>query len=225
MDNLFSKKDEEKVISRYSKRLEEFGYSQKAVGWGEKGKQEIRFEHLASEWNLKNKSILDIGAGFGDLYKFLKPLGISDYTGIDVVPSLVEKGNEVFSDAENFKLIEGNILEIDLESNFDIAFISGTFNFKLLDGKNYEFIEAVLRKCMHLCKEGVCANFITDRVDYHEELIFNSKPEKILEIGLSMTKNIVFKQDCFPFEFSVFMRKDDSFLKETTIFNSYLHGK
>jgi SAM-dependent methyltransferase len=224
MDNIFSESDKDKVIARYNERLKQFGYSQEAVGWGKKGKQDVRFEVLAGYWNLKGKRILDIGAGFGDLYKFLKPAGIKSYNGVDIVPSLVEKGNEIFGNEENFVLKVGNFLEMDFDQEFDIAFISGTFNFKLLNGNNYEFIEGVLKKTMNLCTEGVCANFITDRVDYHEELIFNSNPEKIMTICLNLTKNICFKQDCFPFEFSIFMNKDTSF-SENTIFNRYLNGR
>jgi SAM-dependent methyltransferase len=224
MDNIFSEKDKDKVIARYSDRLEQFGYSQEAVGWGKKGKQDVRFQVLAGYWNLEGKRILDIGAGFGDLYKFLKPSGIRSYYGVDIVPSLVEKGNEIFGKEENFILKVGNFLDMDFDQEFDIAFISGTFNFKLLNGNNYEFIEEVLKKNMSLCKEGVCANFITDRVDYDEELIFNSNPEKIMTICLNLTKNICFKQDCFPFEFSIFMNKDMTF-SENTIFNRYINGR
>lgn len=218
----FSEKDSAKVIERYTKRFEEYGYSQKAVGWGEKGRQEIRFEILASQWDFEGKEVLDIGAGFGDLYRYLKPLRIQSYTGIELVSVLVKKGNELYGQNQDFKLIAGNFLEIkDSISNHDIALISGLFNFKLVEGNNYDFIGEVLAEALKICRVGVAANFVTDRVDYHEELIFNAKPEKILEMGLNLTKNVILRNDYFPFEFSIFLNKDDSFDKSDTIFKSY----
>ncbi len=222
MGEIFSDSDKKKVIQRYTERLQKFGYSQKAVGWGEKGKQENRFEVLTSYWNLKNKKILDIGAGFGDLYNYVKPFEIKEYCGLELVPALIEKGNEIYGREKKFRLINADILDFGFQEKFDIVFISGMFNFKLINGNNYEFIENVLSKSFEISNEGVCSNFITDRVDYHEELIFNSRPEKILEIALKQTKSVCLKNDYFPFEFSIFLNKDDSF-SEKKIFNKYLN--
>jgi len=218
---IFSDNDRKKVIERYSKRFNEFGHSQKAVGWGEKGKQELRFEVLSSLWNFENKKVLDIGAGFGDLYKYLLPRKIKSYHGFELVPSLAEKGIELYGMKDNFRLTTGDFLECKLDTHYDIVLISGLFNFKLLNGDNYEFISEVIMKAFAHCHGGLAANFITDRVDYTEELIFNSKPEKIIEIALQFTKNFVLRNDYFPFEFSLFMNKDDSFSVNDTVFNTY----
>jgi hypothetical protein len=222
---MFSKEDKERTISRYTKRFENYGYSQKAVGWGEKGKQDLRFEVLASYFPLESMRILDVGAGFGDLYKYLSSRNIKSYHGFDLVESLVVKGNELYGSNDNFKLTLGDFSELSLRDDYDVCFISGMFNFKLVGGNNYEFISSTMAKAFASCQVGLAANFITDRVDYHEELIFNSKPEKILEIALSLTKNVALRNDYFPFEFSVFLNRDQSFSKEDTIFNSYKYGK
>ena len=223
---IFSEEDKKKVVERYSKRFADFGYSQKAVGWGEKGKQEFRFEVLASLWNFDNASVLDIGAGFGDLYKYLKSKWrIRKYQGLELVPALVQEGNKLFGQHADFNLSEANILDYPLDENYDFILISGLFNFKLVGGDNYEFINRVMAKAFSKCNVGLAANFITDRVDYHEELIFNAQPEKIISISLSLTKNFVLRNDYFPFEYSVFLNKDDSFSKSDTIFNSYKNAR
>jgi len=223
---LFSKEDEQKVIKRYSERFAQFGYSQKSVGWGEKGKQDIRFEILTSVWDLNQKTILDIGAGFGDLYQFAKnKYKLKSYTGIELVSDLIKKGNEIYGNNPDFKLLEMNFLDFNFEEKYDYAFVSGMFNFKLLQGNNYEFIESVISKVMGIVKHGFACNFITDRVDYQEELIFNAKPEKILEIGYKFTKNLALRSDYFPFEYTLYLNKDDSFLTEDTIFNEYKQSR
>ena len=100
-------------------------------------------------------------------------------------------------------------------------FISGLFNFKLLSGNNYEFIEIVLSNAAHVASSGIACNFITDRVDYTEELIFNARPEKILSLALSLSKNIVLRSDYMPFEYSLFISKIDTFSPDSAVFDSY----
>jgi ubiquinone/menaquinone biosynthesis C-methylase UbiE len=222
---MFSKEDKEKVIDRYTNRFKEFGYSQKSLGWGDKGKQEVRFEVLASLWDFKGKRVLDIGAGFGDFYKFIGQDTPSMYHGIELVPALVEEGNRIYGSNGNFKLSQTDFLEYEFQEEYDITIVSGTFNFKLVNGDNYKFIEDCLKKAFQISKEGVAANFITDRVDYHEELIFNTNPEKLLTIALGITKNLVFRSDYFPFEYSVFLNKDDSFDVKDTIFTRFKNAR
>jgi SAM-dependent methyltransferase len=217
----FSDKDKANVIDRYTEKYSQFGYSQKSVGWGEKGRQELRFSILSSLWNFKGVSVLDIGAGFGDFYNFIGKDYISEYQGFDIVPVLVEKGNQMYGNNKNFKLTLGNFMELPLDKKFDIVVISGLFNFKLANGDNYSFINDVITKAFASCNIGLAANFITDRVDRKDDIVFNSSPEKIVEIALKHTKSFALRNDYMPFEFSIFMNKDDSFSTTDAIFNSY----
>jgi SAM-dependent methyltransferase len=217
----FSDKDKTNVIDRYTEKYSQFGYSQKAVGWGEKGRQGLRFSILSSLWNFKGASVLDIGAGFGDFYNFIGKDTISSYHGFDLVPVLVDKGKQLYGSNDNFNLTLGNFMELPLEKKYDIVIISGLFNFKLADGNNYSFINDVITKAFSVCNVGLAANFITDRVDRKDDIVFNSSPEKIVEITLKHTKNFALRNDYMPFEFSVFLNKDDSFSTSDAIFNSY----
>lgn len=220
-DPTFTELDESAVISRYSSRLAQHGHSHLSVGWGPKDRQFARFEILASHWQLGGKRILDIGAGFGDLFAFLAPHGISSYTGIDVVPGLVARGREVYGPDGRFRLIEGEFLDAHLEQGFDIAFISGMFNFKLANSSNYRFIGEVLTKAMASCDEGVCANFITDRTDFVEDLIFYANEGVILKTASSLTRRFALRADYFPFEFSVFLHKRDEYSANSAVFSDY----
>ena len=58
---LYNKRFKDKLLPNYRK-----------LGWGSKKSQDLRFKILIDRWNLENKSILDIGCGFGDFYFFLK---------------------------------------------------------------------------------------------------------------------------------------------------------
>jgi SAM-dependent methyltransferase len=221
MPDFFSDQDAKAVIQRYSSRLEKHGHSHLSVGWGPKNRQYARFEVLASEWDLQGKSVLDVGSGFGDFFDWLGPNWSGSYTGVDLVPGLVEMGREIYGDRTNFELLEGNFLDMDLVKKFDLVVISGLFNFKLADGNNLGFIQRVLEKSKSVSREGLSANFITDRVDYQEDLIFYSSESDILKIAFSLTRRAKLRADYFPFEFSIFLHWDEEFEPESAVFKSF----
>jgi SAM-dependent methyltransferase len=216
----FTKKDIDNVIERYTKRYNEFGYSPKSLGW-DKGKQDIRFDILSSLYNFENKHILDIGCGFGDFIKTIsKKTKDYKYTGIDIVESLIFEANKQFK-GENINFINKNILDFETNTVYDYAISSGIFNHKISENNNYEFIELVIKKTLSICKDGLAFDFLSDKVDFQLEHTFHSSPEKILSIAYKYSRNVVLRNDYMPFEFSIFIFKDDSFQKEDTVFNLF----
>ena len=220
----FSKEDEQNLIERYTRRYNEFGYNPKSLGW-DKGKQEIRFDVLTSHYNFENKKVLDIGCGFGDLNITLNQKTTKYfYTGIDLVESLLTEAMQRFT-GENIEFIMANVLEFKSEKIFDYAISSGIFNHKLADGNNYDFIEAVIEKSFLLVKDGIAFDFLSEKVDYRLEHTFHSSPEKILSIAYKFSRNVILRNDYMPFEFSVFILKDESFNKEDTVFTQFKSRK
>ena len=215
----FTRNDVESVINRYTKRYNEFGYSPKSLGW-DKGKQDVRFDILSSQYNFENKHVLDIGCGFGDFNNTLiKKTNNYKYTGIELVEALyLEAQNHYKNDNVNF--VNENILEFSPEINsFDYAVSSGVFNHKICNNDNYKFIEDVIIKAMSLCKDGLAFDFLSDKVDFELDHTFHSSPERILSIAYKYSRNIVLRNDYMPFEFSIFIFKDDSYNKNNTLFN------
>jgi predicted TIM-barrel fold metal-dependent hydrolase/SAM-dependent methyltransferase len=217
---IINDEDKKNVIDRYTERYKKYGYDPKTLGW-DKGKQNIRFNILLSQFNLGNRSILDIGCGFGDLNKYLSDkLDNYSYLGIDIVPDLINEANCRYS-KKGICFKCGDFLAEDINENFDYAIGSGIFNFKLKNEDNYEYIERIIKKAFSLCKIGIAFDFLSDKVDYQYAHTFHSSPEKILSIAYKYTRNISLRNDYMPFEFSLFMFKDDGFAKEDTIFNVY----
>ena len=219
------KEDKNNTIKRYQARFEEYGYSPKALGW-DKGKQDTRFDVLTSNFDLCNKSILDIGCGFGDLNKCLEARCKKNYTylGIDIVPTLLAEAKKRYQH-DNVDFICGDFLAEAIEKPIDYALGSGIFNHKLEGIDNYTLIEETIRKSFNLCNEGVAFDFLSNKVDYRLERTFHSNPSKILEIAYNHTRNVILRNDYMPFEFSIFMFKDDSFDKKDTLFNRFKHAR
>lgn len=219
-ETAFSKTDANQVKKRYSKRYQTHGYSPRTLGWN-KDRQSIRFDVLTSEFNFNNKHILDIGCGFGDLNQTLRQRTSKyRYTGVDLVSSLLNEGRVRFS-ADNIHFVEANIMDISPTETFDYAIASGVFNHKLSKQNNYQFIEQVMVKTLSLCETGLAFDFLSDKVDYQLEHTFHSNPEKILEIAYKYSRNVILKNHYMPFEFSLFIFKDNSFMPEDAVFTRY----
>ncbi len=215
--------DKGDIIKKYTESYKKFGYSPKALGW-ENGRQEIRFKILTSFFSqFSNKTILDIGCGFGDLFQFIyKNVNVHfQYIGIDITPEFILKAQEIYSN-DSAKFIEGDFLETRIDSA-DIVLASGIFNHKLPSGNNLEFVEAVMTKAWNIAKEGLAFDFLSDKVDYRHEHTFHNSPEKILALAYNLGNNVILRNDYMPFEFALCLHKDISFAPGYPVFNHYLN--
>lgn len=203
------------TIDRYNERLTIYGYDPRTLGWF-KGRQPIRFKVLSEIGELVNSSVLDVGCGFGDLYGFLVEKGISmRYTGYDINPELIEVAREVYA-AAHFEVVD--IEEADINDEFDWVFESGVFNFRLSD--NQSFIKGILRRMFELCNKGVAADFMSAYVDFEKHDQYYAKPEEIFAFCKTLSKRVTVRHDYMPFEFCVYIYKDDS-ISERNVFTAF----
>lgn len=222
---MMPQRDREEVVNRYSQRYKEFGHSPKTLGW-DKGKQDLRYHILFEEFDIENKSILDIGCGFGDSNILLKHRAKNyNYLGIDIVKDLIDEANKIYKDEEHIEFILDDFLSSKIDKDIDIVVSSGVFNFKLNDGDNYDFIYSFMEKAYSLANEGIAFDFLSDKVDFQYEHTFHSDPSKILNMGYSLSKNVILKNHYMPFEFALILFKDNKFSKEDTIFTRFKNEK
>jgi SAM-dependent methyltransferase len=207
------------TIEKYRKGYAEYGYSPKTLGW-EKGRQDIRFEVLLSFFESHEKSILDIGCGFGDLNRvlFRENGGSYRYLGVDLVSELIEEGRRHYPQ-ENIRFLNADFLEFQFKENFDIIVASGIFNHRFDSGGNDLFIERVLKKAWALCTEGLAFDFLSDKVDYRYVHTYHNNPGRILELAYGLSRNVSIRNDYMPFEFALYVGKDDSFDRADAVFN------
>jgi len=218
---MYSKRDELETQLRYSKRFQQYGYSPKSLGWN-KGKQDVRFAVLTSQYDFAGKSILDIGCGFGDVNLMLDAHYGTNYTyhGIDLVEDLVTEGRKRFT-APHITFEVGNFLSQSYTTTYDYIIASGIFNHVLHDLNGYEFISMCMNKAFGMANDGVAFDFLSDKVDYVLPHTFHCAPENVLAMAYKHTRNVVLRNDYMPFEFAMFLFKDDMFSNEDTLFHRY----
>lgn len=213
MDN----KDKQKIIERYEQRLREFGPVQKSLGWL-KGRQRFRFYYLMNiERFGKNDSVLDIGCAYGDLKDFLLKEGWNGkYCGVDIVPSLIEIAKD------KYQGIDARVVDIlteKFDEKFDWVMSSGALTSKTEDD-TYVYFSQMIGKMFEICKKGVAVNFCSPYVEFQSDVNFHPEIPKLLAIVTSHTKRFVLRHDYMPYEFTLYMYKDDAVNADANIFES-----
>lgn len=210
--------DNEKYISAFRK----YGRSPKSLLWWT-DKRNIRYHELLKHLNLTSgATLLDVGCGFADLYKFCNDyLGIRlNYTGIDYCGEFIETVKNQLSD--ECALIQGDFLLAENLTNYDYCVATGIFNMCNGSSDDVEngFLRSVVKKMFSICDVAISFNFVTDKVDYKNPEVSYYSPMKILDFCYGLSRNIVFDNSCMPFEATVTVFKDCSF-DNSRVFNSF----
>ncbi len=213
------KSDKHKLIDHYNELFSQFGYSHKTIGWGKK-RHFFRYEILLSNFDIKNRSLLDFGCGFGDLSDHLITKSLSvDYNGIDINEKLINEGikqnpkrNISFSDP----------LSDGLNRNYDYIISSGVHNTKISD--NLSFIKKTFDLFNSHARKGFSMNFLSSNCDYFEDNLYYSDPSEIIKLALSYSQKILIRHDYMPYEFTVIVHKDYEIEPKINIFSDLINN-
>ena len=211
--------EKNKIISRYSKRLKEFGATAKTLGW-DKERHFLRYHILLSQWDYQGDSVLDFGCGFGDMYYYIQRNNLDiKYFGADINPALLNQGKQKYP---NVELREVDFLREENSRNYDYIMSSGVHNFKLED--NWAFIENTMSKFNQCASKGFALNFISNKVDesHKQDHLYYTDPVAVIELAYSFSRRVTLRNDYMPFEFTIFVDKRDNFDSKKVIYNKYL---
>ena len=200
-------RDRQKYVDRYEKSLHKFGYSSKSLCWGQ-GNQYVRFGVLCNDIVSNAEcSVLDVGCGFADLYDYLTLRGwYGKYEGIDIVPGLLEVAR---SRHPNLKLHLMDLFDFDCKHSFDYVIASGIFNAKIEFEDNTKYIQQALQKMFNISKVSVCVDFLSTYVDYQHPIAWHTDPSWAFAVGKSLSKRVALRHDYMPYEFALFIYRDD----------------
>lgn len=199
------------TIERYTKRYDSFGKDIKTLGWGSEEQQIYRFENTIQAADFSNKSILDIGCGFGDYSKFLKKnsINIKSYTGWDINPVLIDEANNKASESA---FLVFNLANDPIESyvnKYDIGVMLGVLNFNLgLTSVNWEYSKMMIKNAFAVVNHVLIVDFISTKLfpGYPpEDFIYYHNPGQVADFALELTDNVVLKHNYAPIPQKEFM--------------------
>ena len=210
----------------FSSLFEMYGVDEKSLGWS-KNKQDVRFEQIFKYIDGEIVSVLDVGCGFGDMYSYLERCGKYkqiDYCGIDIINSFIEIGKQKY-EKKGAQFLCTSLMDFDSEKQWDWVVECGLFGLNLYDDEEqmYEYVRESMERAFLIANKGISFNFLSDKVDFRtSNKDFHLNPERILKMAFGLSRRVILDNSVMPFEFSVTVWKDDTFLPSTTIFESYI---
>lgn len=198
-------------VKKYDSAAEAHGISSRAVLWGDQQTQYFRFSEIAKylDLNDKNKSLLDIGCGNAELYKYLNFSGYrGSYAGFDINDKLLSQAKERF---DNIDVKNVDILTADMAGKYDYVVASGIFNVNV--GQSKEWIYDFLGKMFSLCGEVMVFNMISSFVSQHDDDMFYMDPSEILTFCLDrLSRRTTIAHHNLPYNYTVAVFADDSWV-------------
>ena len=174
------------LVNKYNENLEKFGISPSAVGWVS-GKQKERYSKLFEGVGDFN-SVIDIGCGLGDLYKFIidqKGVENLKYIGTEINQNFIEICQEKYPEA-NF-ILQDNIIP-SFNNKSDVVVMSGLFNTPL-DSNDF-FLKSLLDASFLLSKKFITFNFLSNDVDYKDSNLNYTSLGDVVEYCEKKSKKI-----------------------------------
>jgi len=201
----------ESIIKHYANLFYKYGDTAESAQWSSRESQERRFEILVAIGCLTDCHILDFGCGTGHLFTYLNQNHhkIASYTGVDIVPELLEAGKIKYTGYTNVRF---GLFEEFAQEHFDYVFVSGVFNNQR--PTNQDFYKSTIIRLFKMCKRGLAFNMLSSFVDYYDPNLFYEDPSVVLHFLKSdITPFVVLRHDyqvksgVVPYEFTFYALK------------------
>lgn len=189
------------VVQRYQRRIAEHGPTFASLNSGSEEKQRLRHSVHASALRGARPSILEIGCGLGDFYKYLVAQNRDcSYHGYDIVPEYIAECGRVFLQA---KFEVRNIFVDGIEGTYDTVVMSQVLNNRYQKSDNLQVMKRALELTFEHTRVSVSIDMLSSYVDFRNPDLFYYSPEEIFRIAKAIAPRVSLRHDYRAFEFSL----------------------
>lgn len=200
------------ILFHHNKRLEKYGESQQSL---DVNGQTVRYCISAEIGISKDSSVLDVGCGFGDFYGFLKYQRIKvNYYGVDINENFIKIAKKRYPDT-TFEVRD--IERQRFTKKFD--WVIGLGLTTMTDDNHNKNL---MKEMFRICNKGVVIDFLTSYVNYKVRGFHYTSPEKMFKFSKSLTKRVSLRNDYKPFNFCLYLYKNDKRNKESCFIEYYM---
>lgn len=167
-----------------------------------------RFEALRALGRFDGRSILDIGCGNGELYRYLRACGERPlYTGLDANAELVAEGRARFRDDQSCRFESGDAARFQPSTPYDFVIVSAPLEpaaggSALLDS---------LTRLFSWCTLGAAASFVSARGPARAGAAApRVDPAAAVKAALRLTPAVRLAHDYLPGDFTLYLYRTPS---------------
>lgn len=191
------------------------GPTVQGVDWGsDEARLELRYEKMAAlieSSNAAAPSLLDAGCGFGGFFAYLTRSNIAvEYSGIDVVPTMIDHASREFPDA---LFSCADLFDLDPADQFDYVVCNGILTQKLTATKPEmdAFSERLIKAMFKLCRVGIAFNVMSTRANFMVDNLYYRDPVDMLAWCLDAITPRLRIDHLYPplYEFTVYLYRAD----------------
>lgn len=211
--------DKKIILTRYNRRIEKFGHGVMALG-EPKSRQAYYFDFLMqADGFFSADSVLDVGSGYGDLCSYLKSRGWKgQYVGVDINPMLIEEGSRRYPGID---LRTMDIQTDRIQQQFDWCFCCGALTSKTEGIPYLVHLEQMMASMWVMSKKGLTLNILSPLADRATDVHARPAFEDILKLIAKLSGRFTLRHDFMPYEYAVYIYKDDAINRELSIFSHY----
>jgi tRNA G46 methylase TrmB len=189
------------VVQRYQERIAEHGATFASLNSGSEAKQKMRHEVHASSLRALKPSVLEIGCGLGDFYKYLlQHHHDCSYNGYDIVPEYVEECRRLYPEATFEKR---NVFLNGINGTYDTIVMSQVLNNRYRKSDNMQVMKRALELAFEHTRVSVSVDMISSYVDFQNPELFYYSPEEIFRIAKTIAPRVLLRHDYRGFEFCI----------------------
>ena len=170
------------LYKHYQHTFKQHGASPQGVDWKDQQSLNLRYEKLLQVIESKPQhatvSLLDVGCGYGGLLAYIINAKMHiDYTGIDIVPEMIQYATSKFKNSNHLAthtFINQNIFRLPTDKTFDYVICNGicTQQINISIPEMDQFSYSLLKKMFALAKYGIATNFITPKVNFMHKNVY-----------------------------------------------------
>ncbi len=193
--------DIQRIAAYYDRLVERYGYDPRGVDASSQASLDVRYRALSEVVDLSNRTVLEVGCGFGDLGAFIcnRYAGVK-YTGIDISPRVLERAKQIHP---NLRFERISLQEFDDTQRFDVVVAQGIFY--LLGDAAEEKAVALIKKMFALATVAVAFSTISAWSDRRDGGEYYADPANVLQQCSLLTRNVVLRHDYHPGDFCIYL--------------------
>jgi len=197
----FSEDDKKRLFGFYNPAIEVYGAGDvRALRWSEYTGQQERFRVLAEVGIEQGVSVLDVGCGFGDLYRYLKEQYADvSYLGLDINPHMIEVARKKYREA-SFETADFGTWA---GGPYDFVLASGALSFKIPNYRDIYF--GYIKKMFETARVAVAFNMLDSRHHIDDDTFATYDPEEMHAFCLGLTPRVEMRERYLRQDFTVYL--------------------